>query len=812
MIPNLSMFAVLPFIAPGLAAAGAGLASVPIIIHLLNRRRFRRIIWAAMDWLLAAQRKNARRIRIEQLILLIIRCLIMLLIGLALAQPILQAMNLGVLGQTRLTRVIILDDSYSMNYGGLKTAGQSAITDIGAPFDKAKAVAKELINLSAEGRDSIYVVLAGSPARPMFSAPGTVRKTILDAIDQLRPTCRSTDLGGAMESARKVLASDPAENKQVVLVTDRSKSAWMAQSVGPGGGPTFKIGSVANKLRDLASLHVVDVGPDDPPHVALTGLTATHRVIQFDHQVFVAATVYNFSPSARKDIFLKLERDPLRETTTPEKGEIIPVPEVAPDKSVTVERLVPFVEAGFHTVRATLVNADGSDLANDKLVEDHERFLSLRLQRRINVRLVDGKPAGPGRNEAESEVFWVSKALTPVVGATELQREEELNKYKLYPASDTSLRPSGAWLDHQDLLILANVDLSAVAEQKDLAREVSEFVARGGGLMIFMGSQTESASNIRAYNDLFYANGKGPLPARLVDAVNSTDKVRGEEITGDLNHPVLEQFKAKPTMIPYNRVFRHIKAELPANSPATVLLKGVESGDPIIVLSKFGQGRVALVTTSANSDWNNFGAHKTLVPLLQVLSFYLAPPMEMFRTVDVGSPVAELLTAEQAANPGEMQLALPGVMAPPHAAPMAIRPEARFAEGDPAAAADRRQYVARSADLDQPGLYVLKTAEVRPQADADGKPLPVDRVEQLSRFVYAVNPPALDEGNLRTVDVKTVSEMLGGNIKVLTEKDVKEAATDTPGGGRLSQTLLYLVLALCLLEMVLAQRFGHFHD
>jgi hypothetical protein len=162
------IFAVLPFVNAGLAAAGAGLASVPIIIHLLNRRRFRRIIWAAMEWLLAAQRKNARRIRIEQLILLAIRCLIMILIGLALAQPILQAMNLGVLGQSRMTRVIILDDSYSMNYGGLKTAGQTAVVDLGTPFDKAKAVAKDLINLSSEGRDAIYVVLAGSPARPLF--------------------------------------------------------------------------------------------------------------------------------------------------------------------------------------------------------------------------------------------------------------------------------------------------------------------------------------------------------------------------------------------------------------------------------------------------------------------------------------------------------------------------------------------------------------------------------------------------------------------------------------------------------------------
>src|SRR6266702_3823612 len=67
-----------------LLTAGAAV-SVPIIIHLLNRRRFRVVTWAAMRFLLAAQRKNARRMRLEQLLLLAIRSLLLLLLVLALA-------------------------------------------------------------------------------------------------------------------------------------------------------------------------------------------------------------------------------------------------------------------------------------------------------------------------------------------------------------------------------------------------------------------------------------------------------------------------------------------------------------------------------------------------------------------------------------------------------------------------------------------------------------------------------------------------------------------------------------------------------
>src|SRR6266705_1013828 len=70
-----------------LAAFGAmaGAVSIPIIIHLLNRKRFRVVVWAAMRFLLAAQRKNSRRLRLEQLLLLAVRTLLLLLLVAAMA-------------------------------------------------------------------------------------------------------------------------------------------------------------------------------------------------------------------------------------------------------------------------------------------------------------------------------------------------------------------------------------------------------------------------------------------------------------------------------------------------------------------------------------------------------------------------------------------------------------------------------------------------------------------------------------------------------------------------------------------------------
>src|SRR5690242_1172044 len=76
------------FVSPWFAVAGAALASIPIIIHILNRRRFKVVRWAAMEYLLQAMRKNRRRLKFEQWLLLAMRCMLIFLMGLALARPL----------------------------------------------------------------------------------------------------------------------------------------------------------------------------------------------------------------------------------------------------------------------------------------------------------------------------------------------------------------------------------------------------------------------------------------------------------------------------------------------------------------------------------------------------------------------------------------------------------------------------------------------------------------------------------------------------------------------------------------------------
>src|SRR5690348_8764920 len=74
------------FLNPANMIVGGALISSPILIHLINRMRFKRVRWAAMEFLLKSQKRNRRRLIIEQLILLALRILLVLLAGILLAR------------------------------------------------------------------------------------------------------------------------------------------------------------------------------------------------------------------------------------------------------------------------------------------------------------------------------------------------------------------------------------------------------------------------------------------------------------------------------------------------------------------------------------------------------------------------------------------------------------------------------------------------------------------------------------------------------------------------------------------------------
>src|SRR5262249_55695017 len=123
--PATPLFAFLSFGAQGMLA-GLGLASLPIIIHLLHRRRFKQTDWSAMEWLLEAIRKKARLLQFEQWLLLAVRTLLVVAVVLAMAKPVqnaILAFGGPAFGDKPVTHtIVVFDNSMSMHY---TVAGQS---------------------------------------------------------------------------------------------------------------------------------------------------------------------------------------------------------------------------------------------------------------------------------------------------------------------------------------------------------------------------------------------------------------------------------------------------------------------------------------------------------------------------------------------------------------------------------------------------------------------------------------------------------------------------------------------------------------
>ncbi|MSU28316.1 MAG: hypothetical protein EXS27_10440, partial [Pedosphaera sp.] len=120
---------------------GAGAIAVPIIIHLLNRRRFQRVVWAAMRFVKVSTEKNQRRMLVEDMILLAIRCLMLALLALAVARPAMRSTTHNVFGQSKVTAVIVLDNSASMGVSdGVQTR-----------FEKARKVAEQAVDALPSG-------------------------------------------------------------------------------------------------------------------------------------------------------------------------------------------------------------------------------------------------------------------------------------------------------------------------------------------------------------------------------------------------------------------------------------------------------------------------------------------------------------------------------------------------------------------------------------------------------------------------------------------------------------------------------------
>src|SRR6185369_6849891 len=88
---------------------GLAVGGIPIVIHLLHRRRYKTVPWAAMRFLLAATKKQSRRMKLEQLLLLLVRTLAVICIALALTRPTAETLGEYFQSEGPRHRIVVID-------------------------------------------------------------------------------------------------------------------------------------------------------------------------------------------------------------------------------------------------------------------------------------------------------------------------------------------------------------------------------------------------------------------------------------------------------------------------------------------------------------------------------------------------------------------------------------------------------------------------------------------------------------------------------------------------------------------------------
>jgi hypothetical protein len=389
--------------------------------------------------------------------------------------------------------------------------------------------------------------------------------------------------------------------------------------------------------------------------------------------------------------------------------------------------------------------------AADVLPEDDARYLSVEVSDSVPVLLVDGRP-GPTRFTGETG--YLATAMAPEVGGGRTAL--------LAPRTITELELPGQVLDSYRLIVLCNVRRL----DEETWQRLESYVARGGGLLIFVGD----AVNPDNYNRLGYADGKGLLPAPLGNPVgdpasrDSFVRLQPEAFT----HPALADFAEaeRSGLFLKGRVYRLMPVtDEPAGT--TVLLR-YDSGPPAILERTHGSGQVCLITTTANMAWNNLAARGDFVALVWSLASHLAGDPSGPRNLHVGQPIVQTLTAAESAQP--QRLTGPDG----HAANARLE----VSEGS---------YLLRSEPLEMTGTYTVAIGT--------------------TTLHYAANvDPA--ESNLEIMNEAALGKLLRCSFLYVSEPERFAETAAAQGSAELARVLLYLVLLLLVYETWLALQFA----
>ena len=423
-----------PLVLFGLVAA-----AVPVILHLLNLRKLKTVEFSTLTFLKELQQTKVRKLKIRQLLLLIIRTLLVIFIILIFARPALRGRMFGAIGTSaRATVVLIIDDSFSL----------TAADERGDRLKQVKDAALRCTDLLQEG-DEIFVIrlsdlpkVTVEPAMHDFSPVRTF-------ITEMPPSSVRRPLSEALTSAARLFAQSNNAIKEIYIVSD-----FQHTLLAPG---QERVKTPASLFDERVKIFLVPIGTRTIPNADVDSVEVRSKILEKNRPVRVFASFRNFSPIPLHDYVVSIFLGGSR----------------AAQSNISAEAY------GSASTEFTVTPKAAGDLAgyveieNDAIEQDNRRYFLLRIPGQIRVAIVSDQ-----KKEGDYLIPALRSASEP--GDSSFMRIAQIGAGN-FPLLD---------LRATDVLVCANVRSFS---QTDVAR-IAEYVRGGGGLIIFPGDPADRST------------------------------------------------------------------------------------------------------------------------------------------------------------------------------------------------------------------------------------------------------------------------------------------------------------------------------
>ncbi len=748
-------------VSPWLFGAGALLVSSPIIIHLLNKRKFKTVDWAAMDFLVEADKRNRRRVRLEELLLLLLRCLAVLLIALLVARPFLSLSLTGELfDSVRFDRIVLLDDSPSME---ARAGGSPAWQD-------AKRGLAEFVNglAATNSDDSLTLFLASRPHRPVFNGLPINDETateISDEIGDLEASDLSANLDAALMEIEKMLEGRSADmNRVVYVLSDMRRRDWASDGAAEPKGHLERLQRIAEQT---AGCFLVDVAADDDSNVAVTQIIPQEKALAAGVASRFEVTIENLGQRDVNRVQVKFAAS----DSIPLRGQIDSIPAGStasiPFTYTFARPEDPLIATALDPVRIHAeLSVEGTPGA-DLLAADNARYYAARIVTGMPTLIVDGDPSA---TYGRSESFFLQRALAPP--------GEFLSGIAVDTVTDTDF--DTVQLDEYKVIYLCNVYRLSIERRNAL----EAWVRSGGGLVIALGDQIDE----EFYNGELYRDGEGLSPLEL-EAISGdeTEESWVHFNAESSNHPVLGVFEGENNpFIERVKTFQWWSCSISERESqagrVSCAARFTDSDKSAAIAEKaFGDGRVFALTTTIDKDWGSWPEDSSYLITMQELNRYMARKTGNEGSIVVGQPIRHPLDLTKY----KLNVSISG----PGADGTPIQPGP---DPDQTGRADESQWFASYDEAAQRGFYELALTRT------DGEP---------EKVLFAANVD-VTEGNLKRVDQRLLRRDLGdAPVEIVRGSGLAGLVAEGAKGELWQYVLGALVIVLCM-ELALGWLFG----